>query len=63
MIARERLTLQRSVEELNRNLVDVTKVRFEAGDVSGLEVNVAVVRYGQSRKETFDLERTSRKRF
>ena len=54
--ALERLALQRRTEELNRNLLDVTKVKFDAGDVSALEVNVAVVRYGQTRKETFDAE-------
>ena len=54
--ARERLALQRRIEELNRNLLDVTKVKFAAGDVSALEVNVAIVRYGQTRKETFDTE-------
>ena len=54
--ARERLTLQRRIDELNRNLLDVTKVKFDAGDVSALEVNVAVVRYGQTRKDTFDAE-------
>jgi cobalt-zinc-cadmium efflux system outer membrane protein len=54
--ARERLALQRRIEELNKNLLDVTKVKFDAGDVSALEVNVAVVRYGQTRKETFDAE-------
>jgi cobalt-zinc-cadmium efflux system outer membrane protein len=57
LYARERLTLQRRVENLNRTLVDVTKIKFQAGDVSGLEVNVSVVRYGQSRKETLDAER------
>ena len=31
-------------------------MKFDAGDVSALEVNVAVVRYGQTRKETFDAE-------
>ena len=50
------MALQRRIEELNRNLLDVTKVKFDAGDVSALEVNVAVVRYGQTRKETFDAE-------
>jgi len=54
--ARERLALQRRIEELNRNLLDVTKVKFDAGDVSALEVNVATVRYGQTRKETFEAE-------
>lgn len=57
VFARERLALQRRVEGLNRNLLDVTRVKFDAGDVSGLEVNVAVVRYGQSRKESLDAER------
>jgi cobalt-zinc-cadmium efflux system outer membrane protein len=55
--ARERLALQRGVENLNRTLLDVTKIKYQAGDVSGLEVNVSVVRYGQSRKETLDTER------
>ena len=54
--ARERLALQRRIDDLNRNLLDVTNVKFKAGDVSALEVNVAVVRYGQTRKETFDAE-------
>lgn len=57
VVARERLALQRRVENLNGTLVDVTKIKFEAGDVSGLEVNVSVVRYGQSRKDTLDAQR------
>lgn len=57
VFARERLALQRRIEDLNRNLLDVTKVKFDAGDVSGLEVNVSIVRYGQARKESLDAER------
>jgi outer membrane protein, heavy metal efflux system len=57
LFVRERLTLLRSVEELNRRLVEVTQVRFQAGDVSGLETNVAAVRYGRVRKETLDGQR------
>ena len=57
LFARERLTLLRRVEELNRRLVEVTQVRFQAGDVSGLETNVAAVRYGRARKETLDGQR------
>jgi cobalt-zinc-cadmium efflux system outer membrane protein len=57
VVARERLALQRRIENLNRTLVDVTRIRFDAGDVSGLEVNLAGVRYGQVRKETLDAER------
>jgi cobalt-zinc-cadmium efflux system outer membrane protein len=37
VFARERLVLQRRVEGLNRNLLDVTRVKFDAGDVSGLK--------------------------
>jgi cobalt-zinc-cadmium efflux system outer membrane protein len=57
VFARERMALQRRVENLNRTLLDVTKIKYQAGDVSGLEVNVSVVRYGQSRKETLDAGR------
>jgi cobalt-zinc-cadmium efflux system outer membrane protein len=57
IVAKERLALQRRVEGLNKSLADVTKIKFDAGDVSGLEVNVATVRYGLSRKETFDADR------
>lgn len=57
VFARERLAVQRRVENLNRSLLDVTRIKFNAGDVSGLEVNVSVVRYGQSRKESLDAER------
>jgi outer membrane protein, heavy metal efflux system len=57
VFTRERLALQRRVENLNRSLADVTRIRFDAGDVSGLEVNVSTVRYGLSRKETLDAER------
>jgi cobalt-zinc-cadmium efflux system outer membrane protein len=57
LVARERLTLLRRVEDLNRRLLDVTQIKFKAGDVSGLETNVAAVRYGRARKETLDGQR------
>jgi len=57
VFARERLVLLERVEALNRRLLEVTRVKFDAGDVSGLEVNVSVVRYSRSRKETLDAER------
>ena len=57
LFGRERVTLLRRVEELNRRLVEVTQVRLQAGDVSGLETNVAAVRYGRARKETLDGDR------
>jgi cobalt-zinc-cadmium efflux system outer membrane protein len=51
------LEFLRRVEGLNLRLLEVTRIKFEAGDISGLEVNVSVVRHGQSRKETLDGER------
>jgi len=57
LVARERLALLRRVEDLNRRLLDVTKIRFQAGDVSGLETNVAAVRYGRARKDALDGQR------
>jgi cobalt-zinc-cadmium efflux system outer membrane protein len=51
------LALLRRVEDLNRRLLDVTKIRFQAGDVSGLETNVAAVRYGRARKDALDGQR------
>ncbi len=60
LFARERVALLRRVEGLNQRLHDVTRIKFEAGDVSGLELNVAAVRYGRARKETLDGERELR---
>jgi len=61
LFARERVSLVRRVESLNQRLHEVTRIKFEAGDVSGLELNVAAVRYGRSRKETLDGERELRR--
>jgi len=60
LFARERVSLLRRVESLNQRLHKVTRIKFEAGDVSGLELNVAAVRYGRTRKETLDGERELR---
>jgi outer membrane protein, heavy metal efflux system len=57
LAARERLALLRRVEDLNRRLLDVTQIKFRAGDVSGLETNIATVRYGRARKEKLDGQR------
>ncbi len=59
IFARERLALLRRIEGLNNRLLEVTRTKFDAGDVSGLEVNVSTVRYGQSRKDALDAERTA----
>jgi cobalt-zinc-cadmium efflux system outer membrane protein len=60
LFSRERATLLRRVDSLNQRLHEVTRIKFEAGDVSGLELNVAAVRYGRTRKETLDGERELR---
>jgi len=60
LFARDRVSLLRRVEGLNQRLHEVTRIKFEAGDVSGLELNVAAVRYGRARKETLDGERELR---
>lgn len=57
IFARERSVLLRRIENLNSRLLEVTRTKFDAGEVSGLEVNVATVRYAQSRKEALDAER------
>jgi cobalt-zinc-cadmium efflux system outer membrane protein len=54
---RERLQLLREVEDLNRRLRDAADARFKSGEVPKLEGNLAVVRYGQSRKETLSGQR------
>jgi cobalt-zinc-cadmium efflux system outer membrane protein len=57
VFARSRLEFLRRVEGLNLRVLEVTRAKFEAGDVSGLEINVSAVRHGQSRKESLDGER------
>ncbi|MFQ5684129.1 MAG: TolC family protein [Candidatus Binatia bacterium] len=49
---KRRVKLFREVEALNRRLQDVAKIRFQAGEIPKMEVNVAEVRLGQSRKDT-----------
>lgn len=48
---KRRLELFQDVETLNRRLRDIAASRFQAGDVAKMEVNVAEVRLGQTRKD------------
>lgn len=57
---KRRLELFREVETLNRRLRDIAASRFQAGDIPKMEVNVAEVRLGQSRKDTIVAERDYR---
>lgn len=50
---KERLTLRKQVEELNRRIRDASKARFEAGVAPIMESNLAEIRYGESRKKTY----------
>lgn len=57
LFMRERLALLRRVENLNLRLLEVTRAKHQAGDVSGLEINVASVRHGRARKDSLDARR------
>ncbi len=52
-----RRILFRELESLNRRLCDASAERFRSGEVPKLDANLAVVRLGQSSKDTLDAER------
>ena len=54
---RRRFDLFRQVEDLTRRLRDVATMRFQAGEVSKLEINLAEIQLGQARKDTLTAER------
>jgi len=54
---RRRFLLFRQVEDLNRRLRDVAAARFQAGEVSKLEVNLAEIQLGQARRDGLTAER------
>ena len=53
---KKRLELRQEIQKLNRRIRDASKARFEAGVAPIMESNLAEIRYGQSRKETFMAE-------
>ncbi|MGE0825892.1 MAG: TolC family protein [Candidatus Binatia bacterium] len=57
---KRRLDLFQEVETLNRRLRDIAASRFQAGDVAKMEVNVADVRLGQTRKDAIVARRDYR---
>jgi cobalt-zinc-cadmium efflux system outer membrane protein len=57
---RRRFALFRQVEDLNRRLRDVATTRFQAGEISKLEVNLAEIQLGQARKDVLTAERDYR---
>ncbi len=52
----KRLGLRKEIETLNLRIRDASKARFKAGVAPVMESNLAEIRYGQSRKETFVAE-------
>src|SRR5262249_18789251 len=57
LFQRRRYSLFRQVEDLNRRLRDVATARFQAGEVSKLEVNLAEIQLGQARRDVLLTER------
>ncbi|MCA9468392.1 MAG: TolC family protein [Nitrospira sp.] len=53
---KKRLELRSEIEKLNRRIRDASRERFNAGVTPIMESNLAEIRYGQSRKETFAAE-------
>ncbi|MDT7043694.1 TolC family protein [Candidatus Nitronereus thalassa] len=52
----KRLELRKEIEKLNLRIRDASEARFKAGVAPIMESNLAEIRYGQSRKETFVAE-------
>ncbi|GJL70279.1 MAG: RND transporter [Nitrospirales bacterium] len=50
------LNLRREIERLNRRIRDASQARFKAGVVPIMEYNLAEIRYGQAKKDTFVAE-------
>ncbi|GJL52968.1 MAG: RND transporter [Nitrospirales bacterium] len=53
---KKRLELRKQIEKLNRRIRDASQARFKAGVAPIMESNLAEIRYGQSRKQTFVTE-------
>ncbi|MDT7040711.1 TolC family protein [Candidatus Nitronereus thalassa] len=53
---KKRLELRKEIEKLNLRIRNASKARFKAGVAPIMESNLAEIRYGQSRKETFVAE-------
>ncbi|WP_447971277.1 TolC family protein [Nitrospira sp. M1] len=50
------LQLRKKIETLNQRIRDASQARFKAGVIPIMEYNLAEIRYGQARKETFVAE-------
>jgi cobalt-zinc-cadmium efflux system outer membrane protein len=57
LAAKKKNGLAREIVRLNEELLGYTKIKFEAGDVSGLDVNLAEVELSKAKKELLLAER------
>ena len=57
---KERVTLAQEVVRLRDDLLDLTKTKYQAGDVSALEVNLAEVEVSKAKKDLVAAERSFR---
>lgn len=57
LAAEQQLLLARQVLALNEQLFDATRERFDTGDISGLELNLAQIELGRARTRLLTAER------
>ena len=57
LAAKQRVALSREVLRLQEELLDFTRTRFNAGKVSGLEVNLAEVEHSKASKDVLSTQR------
>jgi len=57
LASKRRVELRRETVSLKQELLEFTRIKFRAGDVSGLEVNVAELEYGKAKTELLTAER------
>jgi outer membrane protein, heavy metal efflux system len=57
---RKREELTKRVVKLQEELLDFTKIKYKAGSVSGLEVNLAEVELGKAKRDDLSVTRESR---
>jgi cobalt-zinc-cadmium efflux system outer membrane protein len=60
LILRKKTELARDVVRLQEELLELTKEKYQAGSVSGLEVNLAEVEFSKAKKDLLSMERESR---
>jgi cobalt-zinc-cadmium efflux system outer membrane protein len=57
LASKRRVELRKEVVRLKQELLEFTGIKFKAGDVSGLEINIAELELGKARTELLSAER------